>query len=199
MTAIEILRDVGERCGALGTVVSWHAFRPPGRARGIEQHGEILRSGSRTQRAAGSRPVVEPAGAILGVTNRNTRQISRPPGPGNRVNRNRVEDDGAGSCIGKTVIELLGLHAPVERGHDDPEELAGPMEARHLEAVLQDDGEPVAPPEAKRRKPLGNAPNLCIPFGIGELTLAVDDGQRVRAALDTRKKATAEIKHRVPL
>ena len=68
------------------------------------------------------------------VTDRNTRQISRPPGPGNRIDRNRVEYDGAGLCIGEAVIDFLGLHAPVERGHDDAEELAGPMEARHLDA-----------------------------------------------------------------
>ena len=73
------------------------------------------------------------------------------------------------------------------------------MQARNLDPVLQDDGEPVAAPEAKRGKPVGNAANLGIPFGIGEPPLAVDDRQRVGAALDTRKKAAAEIKHRAPL
>jgi hypothetical protein len=59
-----------------------------------------------------------------------------------------------------------------------------------------ENGEPVAAPEAEPGKPFGNPANLRIPFDIGEPPLAVDDRHRVGAALDARKEAAAEIKHR---
>jgi hypothetical protein len=71
------------------------------------------------------------------------------------------------------------------------------MQARHLHPVLQDDGEPVAAPEAEPGQPIRDAANLGIPFGVGKPPLAVDNRHRVGAALDARKEAAAEIKHRL--
>ena len=49
----------------------------------------------------------------------------------------RFPDDGARAAVGQAVVDLVALGTPVQRRHDDAGELAGPVQSRHLPAVLQ--------------------------------------------------------------
>ena len=79
--------------------------------------------------------------------------------------------------------------------HDDAGELTCPVQARHLEAVLQDHSETVTTAEAERRQSAGDTRDLLIPGRIAEPLVAVDDRGRVGAALNCSKKGSTQIKH----
>ena len=191
--AVKVLRDMGERRGALGAVPARHAFRPPGRARGVEQQATDPRllperlTVPRGRMPIGRTGSVPPSASPSAIA----RQISAPlAAPGNRLGRNRIEDDRARLGIGKAVIELVGLEPPVERRHDDAEKLAGPMQARHLEPVLQDDRKPVAALQAEPAEPgcdRGKSPRYHC--GVAEPPRAIDDRHRVGAALDRLRES----------
>jgi hypothetical protein len=126
---------------------------------------------------------------------RDPRQKLRRRGAGDDLRGNIVVKDGRGFGIGKAVIQLLGLDPPVERGHDDTRELAGPMHARHLQPVLQDHGQPVAAPDAECGQPTRHARDLGVPRPIAEPPLPVGDRDRVGTAFDRGEKGPPQIKH----
>jgi hypothetical protein len=140
--------------------------------------------------------VFETVGGLVDLADCDPRQPLGRRGAGDGVRRDIVEDDRGSGGSGEAIVQLFGLDAPVERRHADAGELACPMQARHLEPVLQDDSETVAAPKAERGQPAGDARDLLIPGRIAEPPRAVDDRSHVGAALDRRKKGPTQIKHR---
>ena len=78
-------------------------------------------------------------------------------GVGHRRSGGLVEGQRRGAGIREEVIQFPRAAPPVERHHDNAGKLAGPVERRHLPAVLHDDGEPVSPPKFERAQAAGDA------------------------------------------
>ncbi|MGJ9420369.1 hypothetical protein ACHAC9_21830 [Massilia sp. CMS3.1] len=69
------------------------------------------------------------------------------------------------------------------------------MQGRHLEPILQHHHQMVAPSQAKRDEAGGNALNAFIPLRIRQALIAVDNRQRLRAALDALQESPSKIQH----
>ena len=106
-----------------------------------------------------------------------------------------VEHDSTSVGIAQAIIQLFGLDGPIERRHDDADELACPMERSHFQPVLQDYNQAVSAAKAKRAQPAHHAADLAIPRRVTEPPLPVDDRQRVGTVLDDGEKGAAQIKH----
>ena len=192
--AVEILRDVGERRGALGALAARHALRLRGGAGRVEHHrpglgigaGQCIRRVRRDQRFERD------------VARQSDRDLLALAGLGrrlHRVRRHRLIDQRLGLGVVEAIVELVGGRAPVQRRDDDAGELAGPMDGRRLPVVLQRRDQMVAglePEPVEARDQRGNPP---VPLRIGQAHLAIDDGERVRVARHAGQKAGSKIKH----
>ena len=149
----------------------------------------------RRKAARGASQFLEAAGTAFGAANRDPRQSARRHRAADRGSGHLVEHDGTSVGIAEAVIQLFGLDAPIERGHDDPDELTRPVERSHLQPVLQDYSQAVSAAEAEGGQPAPHAADLTIPRRVAESPLPVDDRQRVGTALDHGEKGAAQIKH----
>ena len=146
--AVEVLRDMRQRGGALGAVAARHALGLAGGARGVEHQRQVLGVGARhrrrrgaastARRSAGRRPATAPTamrGSLLRAPSWQRRGLALTG----------FVDHCACACASlEAVVDLVGLGAPVQRRHHHARELAGPVQRRHLPAVLQHDQQVVA-------------------------------------------------------
>src|SRR6202030_4442041 len=186
---------MGERRGALGALPARHTLRPPRRAGGVEQQRQILGPRLRRNAARGAGQFLEAAGASFRAAIRDARQPARRNRAADRGSGRLVEHDCTGVGIPQAIIQLFSFDAPIERGHDDPDELTRPVERSHLQPVLQDYRQAVSAAKAEGGQPAPHAADLTIPRRVAESPLPVDDRQRVGTALDHGEKGAAQIKH----
>jgi hypothetical protein len=104
--------------------------------------------------------------------------------------------DRLGFSIFEVEIEFLGSRAPVERGNDDPGELARPVDGRRFPAVLQHGHEVVAGFESERVEAGNERRDFVVPGAVAQPDIPVDDRQRLGITRDACEEARAEIKHR---
>ncbi|PWC49900.1 hypothetical protein TSA6c_28105 [Azospirillum sp. TSA6c] len=111
------------------------------------------------------------------------------------IGRHVLIEQGERLGIGQAVIQLVRLHPPVQRHHGDAGQLAGPMDGRHLPIVLQRGGDAVAGAQGQPVEGADQPADALQPLRVGQPQVAVDDGERVRAALRAGQDAAAEVKH----
>ena len=157
--AVEILRDMGERGGALGALAARHALRPRGGARRIEH--------DRPGFGVGPRPRILGAAAEQGFEGelirlrppeRDPCQLPRRLGRMHRRRGGVLVHDRHRHGIVEAEIELVGARAPIERRDDDAGELARPVDGRRLPAVLQHGDQMIARRRARARRSRSPAP-----------------------------------------
>ena len=155
--AVAVLRDVGECGGALGAMSPRYALAAPGGARGVEHERDVVFAG--TGRGFGRRrqQVSECHRALGRGADPDTAEPRGTGGVSHRRSGGLVEGQRRGAGIREEVIQFPRAAPPVKGHHDNAGKLAGPVERRHLPAVLHDDGEPVSPPEPERAQAAGDA------------------------------------------
>ncbi len=122
--AVEVLRHMRQRRGALLAVAARHALGPPGGARRVEHQRDILGARRRLTRSdaavAQRREVDRAAGS---TADRDARHFLRRGRARDGFGGHVLERDGAGFGVTHAVIELVRFGAPVERRHDHAREL----------------------------------------------------------------------------
>ena len=202
MLAVEILRDMRNRCGALGALTAGHALRPRGRARRIEHDRPSLGIDARLDSfCARADERLKRKVSCARIAYRDARASARFARRTHRLGGDLFVDDRLRLGVFEAEIQLARTGAPIQRGDDDAGELAGPVDRRCFPAVLQQRDEMIARPEPEVVEAGDERRNLLVPHAIGQAQFAVDDRQRVGIARDTRDETRAEIKHgsRVPL
>ena len=175
------LHDVGEGRAGLGAMRARHALGATGRARRVE-HDADVRLRERHRRRAGVGVAGSQRGEADGVRAR--RGADGDPVPHARQRRTGgadgrraggLEDDGDGvGVLGAEAHLALGV-APVERGRDHAELLAGPVERHVLDAVLEDEDDVVALLDAEPRQPRRHPVGARLEIAVGEALLVVGD------------------------
>ena len=180
---IAVLRDMRDGGGPLRAVAARHALRPARRAGGVEHDRPVLRRGARGGRRALKQGVER--GSRLDAADR-----LRAGRGGDGRGGFRAEDHRVGLGVREAVVDLFRLEPPVERHDELARKLAGPVEGRRVERVLEHGrnapafeaaGEPERPVE---------------PGAVGQPVRAGDNGRPVRRALGGLQKGGADIKHR---
>ena len=194
--AVEILRDMRKRCGALGALTSRHAFRARGRARGIEHDRPCIGADARRPSACAlSDKSVEGHRVRVRVTHGDPRARARSARRAHGLGRDLLVHDRLGFGVIEAEIQFARAGAPIERRDDDAGELACPVDRRRFPPILQQRDEMVARVESKIVEAGDKRRNLSVPGVIGQPQLTVDDRQRVGITRHTGKEARAEIKH----
>ena len=194
--AVEVLRDVGDRRGALGALAARHALRLRGGAGGVEHHRPGIGADARFGIAGiVQKQHIEPDFIALRRAERDT--LARAPAFDARSASagDVLVDQRPWPRNLQAVVDLVGLGAPVDRRDDDAGELAGPVQRRRLPAVLQHGDQMIAGHQAELVEAGHHGRDAAVPLRIGQSHRAVDDGERVGIALHAGEKAGAEIKH----
>ena len=195
--AVAVLRDVGDGGGALGGMGSRDSLGASGGAGGVEHDRDVVRTRARGcggGRAAGE--LVEPDGAATGLVYRNSGDVTGVRGVRDRVGRHRLEAHCPGAGIVEHVVELIGLRAPVHRCDHHARELAGPVQGRGFETVLEDRDEMVAAAEPDRVESGHGLQRTFQPFAVGECRFPVDNRGGGGLAFDDVEEGAAEVEHR---
>src|SRR5262249_8997992 len=195
--AILVLRDVRDRRRKLGAMAARRARGAAGGARSIEEQAgrEFARRRGSCDRRRVAQHLEPPALALPVGGDDHARRID--PELGRRLRRGiagrAIEGERRDLGILEAVPDLLGRGAPAHRSEDDTEQVAGPVERRHLVAVAHDDHEVVAGHEAHLPQGAGDRSDLAVPLRIGAAALAIDDRLGVRLAQYRNRKCRAEI------
>ena len=137
---VKILRHMRDRGGALGTVPAWYAFRPRGRARGIEHQRPGVGTDARASRRSPWRAMscAKSKSVPSGRRDRSAMRgsVAAPARAVTALRGNVLIDEGASFGIVDTEIDLVVLGAPIHRRDDDAGELAGPVQRGRLPAYF---------------------------------------------------------------
>ena len=198
--AVAVLRDVRDGAGALGRVGSRNPLRAPRGAGGVEHDRDVVRTGPWCRiRGGTAREVVEPDGAAARAARRDSRDLAGVRRIRHRIRRHRLEAHRPRAGVVEHVVQLLGLRAPVHRRDRHARELAGPVQGRGLEPVLEDGDEMVAAAESERVEPRHRAQRAIQPGAVGQRRLAVDDRDGGGLAFGDVEEGAAEVEHAGPL
>ncbi len=194
---VEVLRDMGERGGPFGPMAAGHPFGLAGGARGIEEEGKILRGrAARRCVGAGKEEFVK---ADLISLRLGADHDAPPPrrrrAPPYRLRRGRLEDEGLGFGILQHEIDVGGARPPIDRGDDETGELAGPMEERRLQPVLQHGDEACPLRQAEVVEPPHQGGDAGEALAVGEARHAIEEGEGVRGAGGAYRETGAKIEH----
>ena len=195
--AVEILRDMGDRCGSLGAVPARHALWPRRRARGVEHDRPGIGTDTRLRVGRAVLDQVRKAGGLTGPgIDGHAQQPACQRRTLHGLGRDVLMEDRAGLGVLDAIIELVGLGAPVDRRDHEARDLAGPVQRRRLPAVLQQRDDVIAGLEAEAVERRHQRGNLVVPLPIGQTKVAVDQGNRIGIARGAGHEAAGEIKHR---
>ena len=135
---IEVLRHMREGGDPLRAMSPRHAFRPRGRAGGVEHQRPGIRLCARRRRVGGAFRHRREAGRIcVAGIERDAPDMSRMRALGDGVARHVLVDERRSLGVFEHEIDLIGLCPPVDGRHRQPGKLAGPVQRRGLPAVLQ--------------------------------------------------------------
>ena len=140
--------------------------------------------------------VVEPEGAAAGLAHRDPGDRTGMRRVRYRIGRHRLEAHRPRAGIVEHVVELLGLRAPVHRRDHHPRDLAGPVQGRGLEAVLEDGDQVVAVAQPHCIEPGHRTQRELEPVAVGEGGVAVDDCDGGGLAFGDVEEGAAEVEHR---
>ena len=191
--AIEILRHMRERRGALGALAARHALWAARWCRRCRASPTRLRrrraAAHRSRRCAEERLEREVLRA----------RVARPRCAGKRLRLRRGAHRLPPTRL--LVYDRLGLGVGTQKSSSSAVErqfsgvmmiageLAGPVDGRRLPAVLQQRDEMIAGREPERVEAGNERRDPPVPVAVGQAHVAVDDRQRLRVARDARQKA----------
>ena len=195
--AVAVLRDVRDGGGALGAVGSGDTLRTSGGAGGVEHDRDVVRACPRDRiRGCAATEVVERDGAAAGPAHRDPGDRTGMRRVRDRIGRHRLEAHRPRAGIAEHVVELLGLRAPVHRRDHHPRDLAGPVQGRGLDAVLENGDQVVAVAQPHCIEPGHRTQRELDPVAVGEGSVAVDDSDGGRLAFGDVEEGAAEVEHR---
>ena len=195
--AVLILRNVGNRCRQLAAMASGNTLGPPGRAGRIEHQagGEFVR-----RRRPGDRrrlpQRLDPPPVTLAVGRDDDAAriyLDRSRGLRGGVTRGAVEYDRRGLGVFQAVLDFIGTSTPTHGREDEADQVAGPVQRRHLVAIAHDDDEMLPGLESHLLQTARHRFDLAIPLRIAASAIAIDDRFLVRPAQDRDGKGGAEI------
>ena len=186
---VAALHDVRERGAGLGAVGARHALGTAGGARGVEHDADVVVphrdiGWPRVGVARRQRLEVDRVGRRLGAgvdPVPHARQVR----PGRQYRRDAGSLEHHGHAVGVVHAEAhlaLGI-APVERGGDEPQLLAGPVDGHVLLAVLEQDDHVLAARQAEARQRGRHPIHARVEGLVRRAAPAVGDRLRGRRAL----------------
>ena len=180
---IAVLRDMGDGGGPLRAVAARHALRPAGRAGGVEHDRPVLGRGGRR----GGRALKQGVERGSGLDAADRLRAGRG---GDGRGGFRAEDHRVGLGVGEAVVDLPGLEPPVERHDELARKLAGPVQGRRVERVLEHGRDALA------FQPAGEPERPVEPRAVGQPLRPGNDRKPVRRPLGGLQEGGADIKHR---
>src|SRR5262249_46151757 len=200
---ILVLSDVSNRSHQLAAVTTRNAFWAPGGSGGVKHQacrGLADRGGTGERgRIAQSCEWRTLAFAVCRNDHTSRVDLERRGSLGGRSARGAVERHGCRFGVLKAIPDLVYGRAPAHWREDDAEQLACPVQRRHLVSIPHHRHEMVARPQPHILQAAGNGRDVTVPIGIAHPTVVIDERLLMRLAHHRRGKRAAEIHGHDPL
>ena len=174
-----MVRDLRDRRRELALVRARHPFWTAGGPGGIEHQagGAFLRPDGAVERCA--REQRRERHSVAATVRRHDppgRIDAKPRGSfGRRALGGAVIGHDDGLSVFQTICDLVCRRPPADRRKDGSQQLAGPVERRHLIAIAHDDDEMVAGLKPHLAQSSGGGADLARPLRVGAAAAALDD------------------------